>query len=388
MVILRTCWTRYQSFPCSLEEALESKKVSTTNGTEFVLLDDDGNEGVTTSTTSANWPTKSGVRETKLINDYVLETGKSDYEDIPMMFAVNIPEPFSPYGIGEPERLRPLQDAINSCVTSIANNLAYGQSGCYAVPMEVKEAWPANVSMYQHPGMSIGIKGDVWTKYQGHLFEVIPPPSIPPQAGEMLVELNNVLDKVSMQSEVLQGAPTSEATSGVAIEALQSAGAATMGFTAKSMEHMLHSIVRVGLGSMLKWMTIADWQAYNKKYPLGVATAVVGRAKHHDHDIMVEIAAGKGSIKRQFKQLLIQLSQGGKISTLDLLEGLEIPDAKGVATRAAQSQITDAKLAGQAQAEGRMQAQQQQPQMPMAAGNPVEEQLQSGMQGLPAGGNS
>ena len=362
MATISTCWERYQIFDMTEAEAVEAG---------LVVVDSDGYtlpNGESITTDSKRWPTRSGVRETKIVNSFVLETGECDYSDIPMFTMRDIEIPSSPFGQGEPEQLRPVQNAIDSVITSIANNLLYSQCGQTVMASEVAAALPKGSQPFQRPGEVFLVPGELIQKYGQNLVFTVPPPKLPDNAYKSLEEMLSMFDQLSGNNDVQRGQASKDAESGVAIESLQQAGSITISLVAKSMEFMLARLADVVMNVLIEHLPEADWIAYCSQYPVGVIRDILNRqGPDHQHYVSVESAAGSGVVKRQQKNLLVQLAQLNKVSTETLLTGMDIPSAAQENSKIAHEMVEAQKIMAQAQPQQQGQGQpepQAQPSVP------------------------
>jgi hypothetical protein len=185
MLTVLTAYVRNQPFPMTEQEALDAGGVS--QAMDFANAPIDGvfklKDGSLVSPENDNWPTTSGIRIIKIIDqiDTVIMDQRSPYPDINVGWNKNLPIPYSPYGLGESVRLKDLTDAINLVGSNLINSLNY-----YRFPAEY---WPKSLlseiqeteeDPHTHPGVQFGIEDADFIewfktgKLQG--FAVQPPP--------------------------------------------------------------------------------------------------------------------------------------------------------------------------------------------------------------------
>ena len=64
----------------------------------------------------------------------IVDRGPNPFDEIPVAWNVNLPRPDTPYGIGDPENVHDLQDALNRVASHLHNHLRYFASPQEYVP--------------------------------------------------------------------------------------------------------------------------------------------------------------------------------------------------------------------------------------------------------------
>ena len=155
-----------------------------------------------------------------------------------------------------------MQDAMNSAVTSISNNLLYSQAGQTVVPASVAKDLPKGTVLFQQPGVNLVLPDQHFTKFGPNLIVVIPPPKLPDNAYRSLEEMNKIFDILSGNNDVQRGQGSPNAESGVAIESLQQAGSVDISLKAKSLEFVLQHMAKVAIDCLIKFLPEYEWIAY------------------------------------------------------------------------------------------------------------------------------
>jgi hypothetical protein len=354
-VTISTLWRRHVMYrPMTEDEAIRSKKVikavdPVAMGPEMVSYTLAVN-GATTHPTAASWPcvrakkgtegAKSGIQQLTIIREIEreIEDIKCPYKDIPIPWCKNIPIPYSPYGLGEPLRLKDVQDLINLSATIILNHMRY-----YQYPQEY---WPATLyqalkkagqAIHNHPGRQIPIDDESWKEFfAGNSrplgFSEQPPP-LPNAAMEMLDRALQEHDRLSGNVDALQGEAPYSGASGKLVEALGSQAKGPMGFKAAPLEDAIRWLTELELDAIVNWMPDEEWDRYLSRYPHPVRTLIRDGAKSLQYDVTAETVAGKVANREVRRQQANDLYQAGAIGTEDLLESADWPDPKRAIAR-------------------------------------------------------
>lgn len=356
MVNIRHVWMRNFRFPMEVDEALERELVAPAvteqegideNGNAFVqelpVLDDEGQQvyqtanGELSSPGDEAWPTQSHLIEGLIIGHTTVEQRRSPFVDIPFAWNVSIPLPHQPYGMGTPEHLEDLQQAANRAMTYTINTLRYNQSPEKAMPASVLKALDDKAtSLHSHPGRVIGVPDALWAQYGGKILDTWEPNNIQTGVVQFFQVLLQEIDRQGGNPDVLQGNAPGRADSGRAIEALQAAARGTLGFQSLFTEHAIKQMAKLVVGMFIDFMEESEWERVLRKYPVQVLRAIRTRAMNQPNVISVEIASGRGAVKRQKEDQAIQLRQLGALSLATTLERVGIPDPEEEAQRTIQ----------------------------------------------------
>jgi len=334
MVVVRHLWMRDQVMPMPLADAIAGGQVIEVDDGQggSVLMDPDGNlmeEG------GEGWPTMSGILQARIIGEKTVESGPSPFVDIPVMWNISLPIPFEPWGIGTPQHMEDLQQQVNRCFTYCANILRYNQSPEKAMPKSVVDVMRAGgQSLFSRPDRVIAVPDSLWQQYGGKIMDSLDQRSLSEGTVRFLMLLLVEIDNQASNPKVLQGQAPGRVESGKAIEALQSAARGTLGFSSLYTEHAIRHLVKVVLGLMLDYMPLEVWSGIVRKHPPQVIAVMRGMARRIHWIVNVEIASGRGMVKRQREEQALALRQLGALSTETLLEKMDVPDAQGEARRA------------------------------------------------------
>lgn len=354
MLTIRTLWERHQPVPMTEKEAIESGAViketrDTYRTTDGVAYDGDKHkradgtfwtelgvsetsqplesggpetvfmlsDGTEVTEESENWPKTYGIRQVQIIAELnqVVMNVRCPYLDIPFGWNRNIPEPFSPYGQGEPVRTEDVTQAINRIFT-IVN--AHARN--YQFPMEF---WPqslldrltkSGVAAWSAPGRVVGVPDAQWMALVAgktpNGFYASPPP-IPAVFVNILQMLLNEHDRISGNTAVLQGESQPGVVSGKAIQSLQNSATGMMAFKGKYLEWMIERMAGLALDAICKWMSESEWRRICSDLPWPVLQETIKRISAKQWNIKSIAIAGRGANEDYEREQAIELYQGG-----------------------------------------------------------------------------
>ena len=350
MIAMWTAWERYEKFyKYSPQEAVELGKVALLDNPNvdevtgqppegeasksWFLMSKDGSIGDQTHPSKGSWPQRRGVSETRIIADRIVDEHECVYHDIPVLWSKNIPEIYRPYGQGEPERMKHVDDLINRLVSAFVDYVRYFRSPQEIIPASVKRDMKCQ-KMFVRPNRQIVMsdkKFENMVRLMGGNLSFTQTP--PPLASGFIALWDRLLaehDRLSGNVDALQGMPPGKGSSGVAIENLQTAARGVVSYKAQHEERILRRLARLRIHAIADFLPIHQWHRYIKKYPIPVLKHVLGRrsVKDLDMDIQVEVVKGSGSTRR-FQQLqAMELRRMADISRKGLYEMMDMPNGK------------------------------------------------------------
>lgn len=364
MVVVRNCWLRNQQYPLSPQEAVASGRlvqgqlptgntisapdmatgeIQQLQETRDALLHPATGEEVTPTIadpTTGNprpnpaWPVAYKIRQIRIVLDEVVEDKACECPDIPLPCNINVPRPLSPYGQGEPARLKGIQTAINRLLSSAITNQAYT-----ALPPEwIDKAIADRLSdatqreMRTRPGQRIQIPHDLLQSVGADirkLFGTIDPPQLPADFWKLLNLLLQLIDKEGNLADVLQG-NASAGWSGNAIESLQNAASQILRAKSMMTEYWLKDLAKLIIWDARFRLTPEDWGTWCRKYPPQAIAAIYNRFRPAECVVSISIASGSGAAKNQETQNLIAARNSGvPIAPQELMERLNLdPDVQ------------------------------------------------------------
>lgn len=352
--VIRTLWHRHWMYPMNPDEAMNCGKVTLGSvptgaveqvpdvatgqpiGTRNVmrqafLLTDTGEE---TDPTKPNWPGIYAIREIRDIEGEVIFDRRCKTKRMPIENNINIPIPFSPYGIGEPDRLDGLQMAINRVLSDAVAHHHHDafppefrhQAVADGIPLAARKRRTQSSAVINVPrSVANEVQGDL-----SNLGQYMELPPMPAESWKLLEFLVVAIDKEANNSEVSQGLAPS-GTSGQWVANLQAAAAQVAQVTSQATEGWLKNIVQLIVEFIANDMTEKDVMRYTSKYPSAIVAAFKKKQKQLYHDITVEIQSGSAAGKTEKTQAMVALRQAGVqgISDPSILEGVNLdPDAE------------------------------------------------------------
>jgi hypothetical protein len=356
MVVVRTAWVRYQTYPMTREQAVKKGRVVQTQvptgETQLIEQQQDEFElptppmevpimrealmadGQEVDEANPLWPSRFGIRQITVIvgTGSVVDDRECEYPDIPMVVNKNIAIPFSTYGQGEPKRLQGLQMAVNRVLSAFVTFHAYNAYPPELIAESVVEMLGEELKDSRtKPGQRLTIPDSL-------LIQLGTPEKIVMnlQQGQMTADfwrlldlLVNYIDMEGNQADVIQG-EASASWSGKTVDALQSAANQVIRGKAIYTEFYLKDMSEILVHNLLHRLEEDDWKAVVSRYPIQALRAIKDRLKQLDIDIAVEIASGSGATKRSELANQIAARQNGiLVSDPTLLEAIGLdPDVE------------------------------------------------------------
>jgi hypothetical protein len=239
--------------------------------------------------------------------------------------------PFSPYGLGEPDRLDGLQMAINRVLSDLVTQHRYSaypievrhQAVSDGLAVQLRKARSApNTVVNVPPNVAALVGNDL-----SQLVQYVVTPAVAAEAWQLLEFLVEAIDKEANNTDVQQGqAPAG--SSGQWVANLQAAANQVAQVTSQATEAWLKQVVRLFVHFITNEMTVEDVQKYTNKYPPAILEAFKRRQKALYLDISVEIQSGSAAAKQGQTQSLVAAKQAGvMVSDPELMTRMNIdPD--------------------------------------------------------------
>jgi hypothetical protein len=298
MVVIRYGYLRFQAYPMTEDEALQCGKVMVGENGEYV-----DETGAMTAPDAPNWPIKRDcVREIVQIGDEVVRDERCMESDVPMLWNICKPVPKTPWGQGMPEIMEDVQRAINMLASIFKNHAGYYQAPMEMMPESVYQLVKDNEgALGSFPGRRLRVPDALLSEFgvnAGGMF--VNPPPLPASLVQFFEYLMGLIEELGGRPETSRGISDPNASSGRAIEALQSAAKGLFSFLAKNTENMVRQLGLLMLYSIQDgWMPENEWgRVLNGKYPPRILRAIRNRVKRMRFDVNVEITAASGNFRR------------------------------------------------------------------------------------------
>jgi hypothetical protein len=265
----------------------------------------------------------------------VLEKHRAPFCDMPMGWNINLPIPYTPYGIGEPMKVHDVQIAINRLFSAIYNVILYNQSPQQVISKSMEAAMKkAGTSLHARPDKVIVVDDSIYLDMvQSGGVLAVQPPQVPIawiRLWELLLREHDVL---SQNSEVNQGRAPFKGASGKSIQALQSASTATMSVRGRYTEWMLEHILKLNFHSVVTYFDTEDYKRYVDKYPPVILTLMKKRMKTLRFDAKAIVTGGRGPNRQAVHAEVREDVKFGLLDRESALEELEKPDVKKIIKR-------------------------------------------------------
>jgi hypothetical protein len=328
-----------------------------------------------------DWPFRIGVRELQILRDHdrVIFDGEVELSDIPMAWNRNIIIPHSPYGLGEPANVEPLQQFVNRLATNIFNIVRFYAYPAQVMPQSVKDSLErAGQALFSAPNTCMGIDDELYERFaqtmKGNGFTV-PTPEMPESVIRLLNLMLEVFDRLGGNVDVMQGTPPSSSMSGAALAQLTANAKGPLGLKSKFSEHALTRMATLVIDALMRLMPEEEWAKHQREYPPHVFQAIREAMVETDWTVEVQLVSGRGANRAVNRANALEEWQAKLIDQRTALEKME-EDADVVmrrieedAERAAmeQSRLAQPAMPGPGQpGTGQPQAQPQAAVMPQA----------------------
>ena len=262
-----------------------------------------------------------------------------------MTYSKNIPIPYSPYGLGEPVRLESLLHAKDVVFSIIYDGCRYDGMPQSFMPASVAAAIEKSGATPGTPHSSITVDDEVYKEMRSLAGEFGFAIQRKPFYSEMvnfLQFLNDQIDRLSNNTEAMQGSLPGSDTSGKAIEALQTGTRGLMKFKSETLQMAVQWIGRRWIDGIINWLPDSEWDKYLSKFPSEIRKIIRTKSRSVSYDIRAEVVAGRGASKRADQEKSFAQFDRGVLSKRSFLEVMEHPDPKGEIQRLSEERLKEA----------------------------------------------
>ena len=348
-----TMWERNTPYDMSVEEAMKlglvqpdmvevaagydefgqvmTQPVQSQDSEDNLLFTVSGEEGLFAEG-DEGWPVRYGIRQIEMLADFVLLDQETEFSDIPVSRNKNIPILFSPYAMGEPQRLQDLQDLYNSLLTIFINHFKQYKNPQLVVPasvlkemnLSVNEAFKKSIQMWSVPDKLIG-------QFGSDIIKVLPVPQLNQAAMSMFQIVRDEMDQVSGMTDTLRGETKSDQSARLFSEAT-AAARGPIGYKAQHTNDYLKHLGKIVANLIIEFLPTSEWVRRNKKYPAPIIESMRSRLKRVGFDV-VPIVGANGGKQLKVERLSSVMQQGVQTPTLlkELMDGLDVDSADEIA---------------------------------------------------------
>jgi hypothetical protein len=246
------------------------------------------------------WPTRLGIRQIVGIvgessGGAIVSDGACPFYDIPLLLNVDIPlADDSPFGIGEPQRLKGLQNAESRTLTAMVEHAEYFAHPIAVIPQSVADQLAKEYgSAVVNPGTTLVMPDDLFRTMGGQAHNITQAPPMSTALPTVFETCKAVLQEQSGHTESMRGISNGQ-DSGKKVELLQSAGSSLMGFKAKKTAHMVRRLVMLQVHELVRRLSVEDLMRIVSRYPKHIVELVKERALSIEWDVKVSVQAGSG----------------------------------------------------------------------------------------------
>lgn len=361
MVTVTTAWVRDQMVPLSPEDAVADgfvteKPVFTDQESMQPAYDDETGEPLKRYVLAetgeevepadevghgTNWPDGLGLRQIVCVRsaNLVLQDIRCPYPEIPRVWSLNIPRPDgSPFGQGEPVRLKHIDEIINYTLSMLVNYLAsLGFPTCLWPKTLMQRLRAAGVALNLRPNMHIPIEDAQWVELMRAggtdrlKFKAEPLPASYVNFLEMMLKEH---DTVSNNVPVRQGREPFSGASGKTIAALQEGAESSLSIKSRLLEQAVIDFYRLLIHAIVNWLPESEWAKILNRYELPVIREVIKRVRQTQWDVTVKVSSGRGKDEEQDKEMAVALYDKRLLSDEDTLQRIGEDDPQGTAKKA------------------------------------------------------
>lgn len=350
MVAMRMTWLRDQPIPIEPEEALNlglvipaqqlvqvpavapeagmmemDPDVVAPDLSQTIAIDAPGQytlpDGTPTAPGDPSWPARYGIREIVQIGRRIVRDRECEDWDIPVSLNQNIPVLGTPYGYGEPHRVRGLQSSKNRLLQSIVD-----YSDFYRFPPALmSQSMKASLGGVDcvTPGLILTCSDQQYSALGGKANIFMDLPQLPPASTQFLPAITQELDRQTQNAPVLQGY-ASPNSSGKAIEALQFSASSMVSYKGKTTGDMYYRICRLSLHRLMSTMTPQEAHVMVSRLPIHVEAEILSRFDKNRYDVEIEIQAGNGAAAQKKREQANEDQKMGRISMQSAREMLNL----------------------------------------------------------------
>jgi hypothetical protein len=242
-------------------------------------------------------------------------------------------DPTSPFGYGEVESLKSMQETYNKIAAVIVENALMLSNGIWVMDEEAVEN---PESLVNKPGARI-------VKRQGSDVHREPGIPLPPHLFNLETYLETQMEKTSGMVDVTQGKRPEQVTSGIAIEGLQLAAQATVRLKARSIENLIQQVGQKLISRIFQFYN-SDRLLYifgdNEKYRAYrfVRSELINKYGQGNNiekafrDFVFKVVPGSSLAMAKIQKIMfaITLANMGRITNENLLEVIEWPNKEKV----------------------------------------------------------
>ena len=302
MVQVRIAWIKHEQVPMRLNEALNLGAVVETEGGYAVATD-----GAETAPGAENWPETRGIKQIQILPQVnkKISSRRCPYLYEPLLWTVNIPIMYSPWGVGEPYRLEDIQMSINVELTTIINHHRFS-----AYPAEF---WPADLynrlvskgfKPFVRPGRQVPIPRADYDRMtaQGRIGFTQDPPVLSSDKVAVLELLLREHDKLSGNVEALQGRTPGSRTSGVLFQQLRAEARGPLGLKAKFLQMTTKRLAELMMDAITKWMTPQMWKMILSRFPQHVIDEYRRTIRSDTLNVQAAVTNSGGLLEQQKRE--------------------------------------------------------------------------------------
>lgn len=322
MVCLTTFWLRFERAPMPAEEAVASgavAEVAYPTGAMVPIVDELGGEvldemgmavtepemqpgfalpdGTEVAEGDETWPTKQVVREIQILAGTVVADRVCEHWDMPILHDVHVPVFGTPFGLGDPFKLKKLQNAESRMLDSMVQYTETFKHPIRWMPQSVYQATKQEYNRgYIDPTMTIIVPDSTLQQFGGKLDMTANAAPMNPATPQTFSLIKSVISEQSGYTQELKGIASNPDQSGRQTALLAQNASSLNEFMGRSEEDVLYRLARLILHSLVTRLELPQIQRICSKYPPEVLKVIIDKAKQMDWDINVSVSTASGML--------------------------------------------------------------------------------------------
>lgn len=273
-----------------------------------------------------DWPTRIGIRQVTQLGKTIVDDRECPFWDFPLLLNVNIPMPGQrPFGIGEPFRLKGVQEAESRTLTGMVEHVDYMAHPTTTMAQTTydqlcKEYGKAEVGA----GTVMVLPDQIFENTKGAPHSITPAPPMSPALPLVFETVKRTIEELSGHTDVMQGR-SQAGDSGAKVGMLQQQGSGPMRFKARKTSYMLRRFGKLAV-HQLRHLSVDELMMVVSRYPKHLMERIREKAQRIEWDVKVTVSSGAGQ-KMTNRQLAGMDLQVGAIGMKSYRERVGLDDA-------------------------------------------------------------
>lgn len=276
----------------------------------------------------------------EFVNKTLVYKDESDFPDIPVARNLHIPSVQSPYGVGIPEYLGPLQGLYNRLWSICYEHALFYRAPMHVIPQSIRNKLKDYLlGAYSLAGQFIPVPDEIMVMFQGNPIYDMKPPELSPTVGHLMNLVSQEIDRLSGITNVVRG----EAYSGWSGDLYQQATSnakTPIGVSARNTGYAIQRLMKIAAYMTAKFTPPSILADRNGTYPAEAWAAFAERMESMDFDFEVQVS---GSSRKDMEaQRMMQSTMNApflwqsETFVKNAMDRMNLPDGEQIATEVKQ----------------------------------------------------